>query len=495
MHLRNLQLCALFLAALYGCDRRQASQGADSSAPSDSRTSDGQVLDARASCTSCSLLVDHFARTLGAGRDPDDSSFASAVAIGANQQIFVAGGFRGRLEIDGLTASSANGGSAFIVALSSQGKAQWLSVPTSSARMRRVALTASASGELYVAGGSDGAIRFGQHALDQGGGFLARLDEQGGFRWALGLGGADEARIEAVATDVSGAALVAGWFVGTSVVFGKSVVEAPRAGTHAFVAKVRPDGLPLWTLVGVGDYLGARAFSVASAGDGAIYVTGNAWAGVSFGARRVSAVGENHAFLLKISRDGDPLWLRPIARRIGSGDGHCPLAAQLGSSVVLGGYFNGPAKLGTTSLSGHIESEDAFLAGFGSDGAERWALAFGSALGRETVSSVAVAEQGALTYAVGTFEQPLPLGQLQLRSNGASDGWLVLLNSSGALIEARALGGQGHDGLAAIDARARQVAVVGTLNSVATIGGQTLGEAQFSRALVWVFERKKQQDD
>lgn len=115
-----------------------------------------------------------------------------------SERLVVAGNFDGNVDVGEHLVS---GPSAFALSLAGDGAPTWLRLLGPETMPQ--ALAASPDGALYLAGHFRGSLQLGEHALDahgQSDAFLGRLDDQGTPRWLLQLGGPgiDHARALAV---------------------------------------------------------------------------------------------------------------------------------------------------------------------------------------------------------------------------------------------------------------------------------------------------------
>lgn len=97
-------------------------------------------------------------------------------------------------------------------------------------------------GNVLVAGFFKGAADFGGGPLASAGGadvFLAKLAPTGEHVWSKRFGDGSDQVVAAIASDVTGAVLVGGYFAG-GIDFGGGLLLAESAMSDAFVAKFSP---------------------------------------------------------------------------------------------------------------------------------------------------------------------------------------------------------------------------------------------------------------
>ncbi len=129
--------------------------------------------------------------------------------------------------------------------------------------------------------------------------FVTQLDTDGVFRWARS-GGVEGGFSDpyALTMDNTGSSYVAGRYYSGSAVFGTSVL-ASQGGADGFVAKLDADGHFQWALT-VGGSGDDSATSVAANGNGDVYLTGYFRGLTAFGASNLSSTGSDDAFIAKL---------------------------------------------------------------------------------------------------------------------------------------------------------------------------------------------------
>lgn len=187
-----------------------------------------------------------WARSLGTKTD------VHGMAVGPQGDIFLAGGFAGRLNL-GQELVSAGDRDAFVARLSAAGEPIWSARFGAEEDDYATALAVDSAGEATFAGVFAGPVTFGTERLvgvsRQGSGrhdtFAAKIGADGAPRWALhfgpGVGSEHDGRLVSVALDSSGDPIVAGEFDAYPPFrfpCGREAVVA-HSYTTAFVAKLR----------------------------------------------------------------------------------------------------------------------------------------------------------------------------------------------------------------------------------------------------------------
>jgi hypothetical protein len=204
-------------------------------------------------------------------------------------------------------------------------------------------LAADASGNVYVAGVTGGALPGASSAGGQDV-FLAKYSAQGTLAWVRQWGSPGHDVAQDVEVDGTGAVLVGGSTTG-------ALAYDNQGGTDAFVSRWTSAGVREWArqLGTAGDESG---YGLATGSDGGVYL-----AGASTGALAPGYVGGFDAFLARYGGDGTRGWVE----HLGSAADEVALgaASRAGNGVyVVGGTLG--ALPGQTSAGG----KDLFLGRF-----------------------------------------------------------------------------------------------------------------------------------
>ncbi|WP_437314124.1 hypothetical protein [Sorangium sp. So ce385] len=189
-------------------------------------------------------------------------------------------------------------------------------------------------------------------------------------------------RVTGLAVDAAANVFLCGAFRGT-VDFGRERLTSRGGEEETFVAKLGPDGSPLWArhLAGAG----WRDASIAADSAGNTFVLGAFGGSVDFGAGPLSTEDRAHAlFLLKLGPDGTTLWSQKSTSEEG---GAIPrgAAATPEGGVVIVGSFDTDVGMGRMMLRGN----GSFAFALDASGGVLWGKNFGRS-GDSFPSSVAV---------------------------------------------------------------------------------------------------------
>ncbi|SNR34148.1 SBBP repeat-containing protein [Hymenobacter mucosus] len=288
-------------------------------------------------------------------------------------------------------------------------------------------------------------LQLSTSAFNDSDGFLVKFTSTGAVAWARQLGSAagfDAAN--GVALDADGNVYVTGAFSGQLALGGISLTT-PRQATY--LAKYDPQGVAQWAQQSVGPNIGdsATGHDVEVDAAGNIYITGTVgWGSVSFGGSSISpAPGSAYAhFVVKYNRSGTVQWARV--------DGSTMANQSYPSYLALGpaGEVYMSCSVQQAPLFANISYPsrggiDAYVVKYDELGNRQWVQQLGGP-GNDEVRLGAVDAQGSL-YLPLSFSDQAGVGTTVLSSAGSSDQALIKLNSQGAPLWTRTVGGRNYD--------------------------------------------------
>ncbi|MDI1437346.1 hypothetical protein [Polyangium sorediatum] len=338
-----------------------------------------------------------------------------SMAVGAGGHVFVGGRLLGTTDFGAGPVGSS--GDAFVLALTSEGKAAWARTFSATLRASVTSLAVDHKGNVVLAGVFSGTMVLGANALSGAGNvFLVRLDPQGNITWSKGFPGMNPQYVRAVAVDREGHVVITGSFYDT-IDLGDVRLES-AGDTDVFVAKFTEAGTLLQGL----RWGGPRhdtAPDLALDGEGNVFVTGVFRGDLGFRDAALSAT-EASLYLAKLDPQGRTLFARGFR-----GSAYSPLlAVDASGEVRLGGGFQGTLHLGDAPLE--ASGDDVFLAKLASDGTTLWRHGYGDDE-FQAASSLAVDPQGN-TLVIGSFRGTLDFGGGPLVGHEPSDAFLAKLS-------------------------------------------------------------------
>jgi hypothetical protein len=214
--------------------------------------------------------------------------------------------------------------------------------------------------------------------------FISKLDSNGNFVWAKGMGGVNgDDEPNSVGIDSSGNIYVTGFYQRTADFDpGTATYKLTSLGDdEMYVAKLDKDGSFVWAK-SVGGVGWDDGFSLVVDASNNIYITGYFRETVDFnpgaGTFELTSAGENDVFLLKLDGNGSFLW----AKKFGGidYDNGFSVAVDSSANIYTTGTFRsmvdfdpGAGTFNLTSLGGN----DIFIAKLDGNGSFLWATSFG----------------------------------------------------------------------------------------------------------------------
>jgi hypothetical protein len=262
-----------------------------------------------------------------------------------------------------------------------------------------------------------------------------------------------------ITTDSSGNIYTVGTFRGT-VDFnpGVGVANLTSAGEDVFVTKFDSNGDYIWAknfAASAGQAVSGRSIVIDSSGF--LYITGYFSSTADFdpsaGTANLTSAGRDDVFVTKLDSDGNYVW----AKRFGGTDtdNGVSIAVHSSGSVYVAGYFYGTADFdpgtGTENLtaSGHA---DIYVVKLDTNGDLNWVKQIGSSA-PDFAESITVDSSGSIYttgYFYGAADFDPGAGTTNLTPNGASDAFILKLESNGSFVWAKSFGGASEESSASI---------------------------------------------
>ncbi len=318
------------------------------------------------------------------------------------------------------------------------------------------------SGNVYTTGSFSGTVDFdpgaGTYTLASfatGDIFVSKLDAAGAFVWAVKLGGAGAGSGNGITTDAAGNVYITGTFIGMAD-FDPGVGTYSLnsfGGNDVFVCKLNSSSAFIWArqLGGPSEDI---SHAIAVDGSGNVYTTGTFQGGgdydPGFGTFILNPTGNADCFVSKLSSSGAFVWAKQLETS-NTGVGNA-IAVDATGNVFTTGYFSGSGDFdpgpGVFPLI-PAGSLDLFVWKLNSSGALVWAKMIGGTY-LDYGTGIALDATGNI-YTTGTFQNicdfdPGP-GTFTLSAPGGvtGDAFVCKLNSAGAFVWAKQLGGSSDD--------------------------------------------------
>lgn len=416
---------------------------------------------ANAWSSSANIAVSTFG---GAG---DEQSWS--ITVDSNGNIYNVGFFSGTVDFDPseeVAALASAGGSQdfFVSKLDPSGNYLWAKRFGGLGSDTGKSIAADSSGNILVTGDFQGTVDFdpgaGEANRTANGGsydfFVLKLSSSGNFVWVNSIGGSGSDSGIFIAVDRDGNCLVTGIFSDV-VDFDPSSVDvslsARGLGLDIFVSKFDSAGNHVWSnrRGGAGTDIG-DAIAVDSSGN--VYSSG-IFAGLvdfdpSNGVENLTSVGSNDMFISKFSPAGAFLWAKQFGGD--SSDGNTPIFVDRTGNIYASGDFSGTVDFrpggGFSNLTA-AGTKDNFISKLDSAGDLIWVKQIGR-VGAEAKGARTSVDSSGNVFYTGSFSGTVDFdpgnGVEELTSSGSSqDIFVSKLNSSGAFVWAKRIGGSSSD--------------------------------------------------
>jgi hypothetical protein len=250
--------------------------------------------------------------------------------------------------------------------------------------------------------------------------FVAKLDAEGKHVWSKNYGDVNNDQVGyGVVVNGKEDAVVTGWFEGI-LDFGNGSLSS-KGGHDVFVANLDGEtGSTLWAKSwgsSSGDETAGPVLALAS---GELVVVGSFNNYLNVIGETLSTAGGGDIFLLKLTENGDPLWIKGFGSNLT--DYTAGVALSPDGKIAIGGVFGTTIDFGGGPLVS-VGNEDLFLAELDQDGNHVWSRRYGGLPDIGIISSVAFGAPGVL-FASGWFKNTVDLGGGPLSSTG--DGAIFL---------------------------------------------------------------------
>lgn len=258
--------------------------------------------------------------------------------------------------------SASNGEDFFLAKLDSLGTCLWSMNASAPNNQFANDVSADSIGNVFITGHYTSTFTIGGNTLNNMGAsdvFVSKFNASGMHIWSKGFGSTTSDNGQNVACDSLGNALISGGYDGPITIGAQTL---PNAGfTDVFVAKLDPDGNPLWgrSISGTNDQYSQDL--VIDAADN-VLLTGVSYGALDFGLGDVATcVGNPDVMAGKFEKNGVPLWGKCW------GDGYSQsgsgISADKLGNVLLTGNFAGTIDFGGGPLSASpANNVEVFLA-------------------------------------------------------------------------------------------------------------------------------------
>ncbi len=272
------------------------------------------------------------------------------VSVDRDGNTYITGRFRYTADFGTTTLTSQGYLDVFIAKLDTNGNWQWAKQAggTNYDIGRDVAV--DDDGNIYITGGFNGTADFGPYSLTSKEGlyedvFIAKLDTNGNWQWAIRAGGTSGDEGCGVAVDEDGNIYITGGFQGTAD-FGTTTLTS-QGTADVFIAKLDTNGNWQWAKR-AGGITYDNGYGVSMDSDRNTYITGFFEGIANFGTITLISQGWSDVFIAKLDTNGNWQW----AIRAGGGGIDCGLGISVDTNGItyITGFFPDIADFGTIPL-------------------------------------------------------------------------------------------------------------------------------------------------
>jgi hypothetical protein len=376
------------------------------------------------------------------------SDIVFSIALDASGNTYATGYFSDTVDFDpgvGVLELASNGlADIFVLKLDAGGHLEWAKSVGAAENDFGYFLALDPSNSVYVTGQMRDTVDFdpgpgvstvGTHGARDA--FVLKLDEDGDFLWAKGMGGPGGDAGYSLAADASGV-YTTGFFGGVADFDpGANVFNLTSNGSEdIFIQKLNASGTFI-AAVGIGDSLLDNGVGIAVDGAGGVAVTGNFQASPDFdpgpGSFVMTSSGGDDIFLLKL----DPFMSFVWAKSYGDSLADIGSTVDIDSSgnIYSGGLFHGAVDFGGGAHVAPGTAYDGYVQKVDPSGNWIWSKNMGGD-GTDVVNALSLYGENDV-YLTGWFNDTADLdpggGTAEFISNGLADIFLEKLNSDGDL--------------------------------------------------------------
>ena len=284
----------------------------------------------------------------------------------------------------------------------------WLQKGGSSGQDEGYDISIDANGNTYTTGYFTGTVQFGNQSifLTSAGTtdiFVAKINSQGVYQWAVKAGGTGTDRGLSIKTDASGNSYITGYYQGTAT-FGSTNITSVNSSQDIFLAKYSSSGILQW-VKSAGGSSGDIGNAVNIDNSGSVYITGQ-FAGIaSFGINSItsmtdptSGTASQDVFIAKYNAaNGSEIWVRKGSAKFA--DRGIDIACDPSGNIYIVGQFSDTITFDYTHNNSMYNA--CFLIKYNPSGNEQWFRSMGGST--YTVSYGLATDNNSNVYVTGDF--------------------------------------------------------------------------------------------
>ncbi len=288
----------------------------------------------------------------------------------------------------------------------------------------------------YIMGGVSLSNISGDKTQDSKGSWdlwIVKINGTGILEWEKTIGGADADMLKSIIQTVDGGYLVTA--DSYSDISGDKT-ENSKGETDFWILKLDAAGNIIWQHTYGGDATDYRP-KAHQASDGGYIVAGNSESGVS-GDKTDPSKGDYDIWILKLDTDGNIVWQKTIGGS--AGDILVSFEPTNDGGYIINAYSDSPASGDKSENS--IGGEDYWVIKLNADGSIEWDRTLGGTDINTAVDAIPTMDGG---YLAGGYSNSPASGNKSENPVGKFDYWLIKLDSIGAIVWDKTIGGEDDD--------------------------------------------------
>jgi len=270
------------------------------------------------------------------------------ISVTGDGHLYITGNFGDRIIIDGNTYLSTGGMDGFLSKLTTDGQWVWTEIIGSSSTDALYGVDVDIAGNAYVVGTFTGTVSLGPHTLssNHSDGFVARIDDNGVWRWIaetdVGSTASDGIVMTDIGLDESGKSFITGRFAGNLTLGSTNLVS--QGSTDIFVASLDSDGNWNWASSAGGQGV-FRTVGLILLNDG-LAISGRSDGMGNIAGTNIGDVNWYSGWVAGISYDGDWTWATSAALETNGSFFFTGIDATSTGGIAVTGYANGYWQMG-----------------------------------------------------------------------------------------------------------------------------------------------------
>lgn len=365
------------------------------------------------------------------------------ISLDASGNSYVTGWFTDSVSFGSTTLTSAGTSDIFVAKMDPDGNWLWAKRAGGMLPDFGYCIATDSAGNSYVTGSFMFNADFGATNLTSNqmshDAFIARLDADGNWLWAVRAGGTGLDCGNGIALDADGSCLVTGYFSETAD-FGTFSLSS-AGNRDVFITKLSTQGTWLWAerAGGPGDDLGNGI--CAGPGD-SCFVTGSFSETAYFGSLNLtSAGGVSDIFIARLSSGWDWYWAKKAGgtNTVVTGDSGYGISSDAAGNCYVTGEFSVSGWFGDEELIGTGNSINIFVSKLDPNGNWLWAVTPGGTHDGDGFGICT--DDFGNSYVTGAYGGEAQFGDTSIVHSGSTDVFVALLNSGGNWLWAVSAGG------------------------------------------------------